>query len=249
MLASACCAVADLPVTARIVNGTAVTSIHTPVVQVRRAAASGYYLCTGSILTSKVILTASHCVVRSVGRMNPVSPKIMRVVIAGRSFAVKRIKVHPAAMLQQSSGLIQNDVALLFLEKATSIRRLSLLVSRAPQPDDRVRVLGYGLDRAPYGTSGVLRSGYSIINSVDSDFVVTVYRYLYEANSCSGDSGGPAVLSYIDSNGITRAGIVGTVSTGTTQNCVPGDLTYYVNTQSPAVLDFITSNTRFLKLQ
>lgn len=223
---------------ARIINGTRVSNLHSPVVEVNLRQDGALYLCTGSLIAPKVVLTAWHCVGRRASAMS--------VVIAGKRFAVARFKVHPHVSVDRN-GRINNDLALLFLAKPPSVPRLSLLTSRKPAVGDTVTVIGYGLDE--YGWFGFLRLGTARIDGVTSDFVQTLFQSYAQANSCGGDSGGPAILSYLDDQGQQRSGIIGTVSTGTTSSCLLGDRTFYVNIQSSAALRFILSNTRGVRLE
>lgn len=222
----------------RIVNGSKVSSTNSPIVQVRQRTSSGTALCTGTLLTSRAVLTAWHCVTRRASEMS--------VVIAGRRFTVTKIRTHPRVRVA-ASGLIKNDVAILTLSKPTSKPTMPLLTSRSPQASDVVTVIGYGLD--DNGRTGVLRQGLSTIDRVSTEFVETLFTSLSQANSCSGDSGGPAILRYTDPFGVVRIGIVGTVSTGTTSDCWIGDRTYYVNTQSSEVLSFIAAQARGVRYQ
>ena len=222
----------------RIVNGSKVSSANSPIVQVRQQTSSGAALCTGTLLTSKAVLTAWHCVTRR--------PSEMSVVIAGKRFSVSKVRTHPRVRVA-ASGLIKNDVAVLTLSRATSKPTMPLLTSRSPQASDVVTVIGYGVD--DNGRTGALRQGLSTINRVSTDFVETLFTSLSQANSCSGDSGGPAILQYTDPQGVTRRGVIGTVSTGTTSDCWIGDRTYYVNTQSSEVLSFIAAQARGVRYQ
>lgn len=60
------------------------------------------------------------------------------------------------------------------------------------------------------------------------------------SNTCNGDSGGPATYTVVDPNGaVSAVGVVGITSTGTVQNCAPGDLSLFTNLQHPDILSFI----------
>lgn len=70
---------ADDQIALRIINGEPISSRNSPVVLVKIKTSSGTGLCSGSILASNAVLTASHCVSKNV--------KNMSVVIAGRTFS------------------------------------------------------------------------------------------------------------------------------------------------------------------
>ncbi len=234
---------ADNHTTSPIINGTPTSDRQSPVVAVRQRALTYYYLCTGSLIAPNVVLTARHCVTSAAQKMS--------VYIAGLPFAVTKVTAHPQAH-QDKYGLLHNDVALLFLKKPSSKPTLPLLVSRSTQAGDTILIMGYGEDEN--AQIGVLRKGTSIVSQVSSEYVLTYFSSLNEANSCNGDSGGPAIFSYLDKNNAKHSGIVGTVSFGTvsfgtTERCQIGDYSFYTNTQSRSVLNFITSRVRRVKLQ
>ncbi|NDC37475.1 MAG: hypothetical protein EBZ48_05430, partial [Proteobacteria bacterium] len=197
------------PVVARIINGTSISNRNSAVAQVNLHQYGSRFVCTGALITPRVVLTAWHCVGRRA--------KYMSVKIGGKRFSVARFKVHPDVEID-AQGLIKNDVALLYLARPSSAPRLSLLTSRAPVANDAVEVMGYGVDEL--GMYGVLRDGMARIDAVSSEFVQTLFDSEKQANSCNGDSGGPAILTYRDPVGVLRTGIIGTVSTGTTSNCM-----------------------------
>lgn len=211
----------------RIINGSPLSTSNTAIVEVRGKTSRGNFICTGSIISPTAILTAAHCATTA---------KNMSVVIAGRSFGVTKVKVHPALRFA-SSGLAYNDVSILFLSKPTSKPRLALLVSRGVASGDLLSIFGFGLDQ--FGNVGILRGGSIPINTVSQNFISTFFDSLSESNTCNGDSGGPAVVSYSDDSGATHTGLVGTVSTGTRANCLFGDRTYFINVQSSPVRNFI----------
>jgi secreted trypsin-like serine protease len=220
----------------KIINGTAVSPVDSPVALILSKSGKSTFLCTGSLISSNAILTASHCVTRQVNTTS--------VIIGGRPFAVRKAAVHPGARVRQ--GLIVDDVAILFLKKPSSKPKLSLLVSRATEPGDSISILGYGLDQ--FGRVGTLRQGTAVIEQVLSNFIVTLFNSVQLSNSCNGDSGGPATFSYSDPSGLVHSGIIGITSAGTTQHCSVGDFTFYVNTQSPAVLNFIQRQVPAVRL-
>ena len=215
------------PLQPRIVNGSPVSNYRSPIVEVIGKDAEGTFICTGSVIASNAVLTAKHCAVAA---------SHMTVKISGHTFRVTRVRKDPHAY-SNAAGYVFNDVAILTLAKRTIKKPLALLVSAPPQPGDSVTILGYGLDE--FGGLGTLRQGTAIISAVTADFVTTTFSSLRQSNSCNGDSGGPALLTYTDSHGLQHSGIVGTVSTGSAGGCSLGTDTNYINIQSPAVINFI----------
>jgi hypothetical protein len=169
----------------------------------------------------------------------------MTVTINGKRRAVSRVRTHPNVRIGEN-GAVYNDVALLQLKQKVSNAPLPLLLSRSVEVGDSLQIAGYGLTE--FQTSGRLLTGFTSIEEVSQDFIVTLFGQM-ESNSCSGDSGGPAIGSYRDVDGATRSGIVGITSTGTSATCHLGDRTYYINLQSAEVVEFIQRHVRTLATQ
>lgn len=170
----------------------------------------------------------------------------MSVVIAGKKFGVRKVTVHPDAR-KKSNGLILNDAAIVFLQNPTSKPKLGLLVSRVMKTGYLVTILGYGRD--DWGNYGALRKGISTIWRISSGFLITLFNSSKRSTSCSGDSGGPAIYGYFDSQRNYRSGIVGIVSAGTSDQCGYGDQSYYLNVQATKILTFIMSKVPTIRTE
>lgn len=223
---------------ARIINGTAISSRTSPVVQVRQKTTKGTFLCSGSLIAPDAVLTARHCVTTR--------RRLMRVVAERKSYSVRLVRRHPRFFLDRT-GIAFNDVAVLRLTHATKISPLPLLVSHPMAAGDPVSIFGYGLNE--FGRIGILRQGETDLVDVSEDFLVTQLSSSSGSDPCNGDSGGPAEFSYVDANGVSRSGIVGVTSTGTAVNCGLGDLTRYINLQTPSVMNFILGQVPSAVLQ
>lgn len=215
----------------RIIFGKVVPSKNSAIVQVREKQGNDSALCTGTVIAPYMVLTAWHCVSTRASDMT--------VVAGGKRLRVRRIFTHPEVRTDEENGLVYNDVAILRLSKKVDITPVPIVLSRQAAISDPVTILGYGLTE--FGSAGTLRQGLTQIDDVTKDFIVTLFGNL-ESNSCSGDSGGPALLSFVGNDGRTKTGIVGTTSTGTNTSCFYGDQTSYINIQSPAVYSFILIN-------
>jgi len=97
-----------------------------------------------------------------------------------------------------------------------------------------ISIFGYGVDEN--GVNQVLRSGQARVLAVDEQHIAAGFSG-EGSNSCSGDSGGPA-LNTIQKDGRTQSGIVGVVSSGSV-SCGPGDVALYANVTTSETLNFI----------
>ncbi len=222
----------------KIIHGRRISTQNSPVVLVERRSGYSSFLCSGSLISPTVVLTAWHCV--------STNPDNMAVAINGRRFSVRKVRTHPDVR-EDEEGFLYNDLALLFLKYPSSARRLSLLTSKPITKSVPLAIYGYGLD-ARNGL-GILNKGVTQVDEVDQDFVVAFYNDRSKSNSCSGDSGGPAIATYYDENNVRHTGIVGVTSAGLTADCSLGDVTFYINTQSSSALDFITRLVRRVRFE
>lgn len=228
-LCGTCPAAADAPAfSLRVVNGRAIPPGDSAVVEIRERTQHALALCTGSVIASRVVITAAHCILSKA--------KSIVVMVDGRKMRVRKTVIHPGAARDPVTGIIVNDVGLMFVRKRIPRPVTRILISRSPQPGEALQVAGYGLDEQ--GQIGVLKEGSIPLNDLTAQFLVTVYDGS-SSDPCSGDSGGPAFFKYSDSGGQVHNGIVGIISGGTSSDCAPGDLTLYTNVQSPEVVDFI----------
>lgn len=214
----------------RIINGSRVTSPNTGVVRVQERVANGYNICSGELLAKRSVLTAWHCVSSHASRMS--------VHIGKKDYTVQRVFVHPGVRIDATTGIVYNDVAILRLKKAASGRTLPIVRSIGASPGDWVTISGYGIDNS--GFVGLLRRGSTQISEVLTSHIVTLFRG-FDSDTCNGDSGGPAILNFIDPSGTPRSGIVGITSTGSSEQCGIGDQTFFINLQEDVVFNFIAS--------
>lgn len=222
----------------RIIQGTITPVKSVPVAKIIGRDSEGSYLCSGVLISPTVVLTASHCIADKASDMS--------VYIRGSYRSVSKFRIHPNAHESSSTGFIYNDVALLYLRRSVSGAYYSILNTHKSTPGDVMMIYGYGVDENE--RQGTLKQGTMVVDSVTNAFVFANYDGS-TSNTCSGDSGGPAIVSYLDGEGQTRTGVVGITSGGENADCSVGDHSYFANIQNTSTMRFLKRNVENLSIQ
>ncbi len=200
------------------------------VVSIKIGNGTSFELCSGSLLAPNVVLTARHCVSKSVtstvscnelgqsgngdhvgedeelGRVHVYSGT--KPSYAGAAAAGVRAIVHP-----QGGILCNADIALLVLDSDVhDVAPMRVRLGSTPHSDEAVRAVGYGQnDRAvPVGTRlrkdavKVLAVGQRVS---ESQTPLGSHEFEVGLSICQGDSGGPAISE-------ATGAVIGVVSRG-----------------------------------
>ena len=222
----------------RIVNGSTCAESNSPVVRLVINFSDGSSgTCSGTLITSRSILSAAHCFI---DLENPSGARAISAVatVEGIDQTVVNFVVHPDAGVAADNASALNDVAVATLAQDVTTPTLPILVSSTPNHGDIISIYGYGIDQD--GNFGGLRSGEMAIDSIDNDHIFALFNGT-GSNTCGGDSGGPAVVQARDRDGNTFAALIGVTSTGALANCGSGDTSLFTNLQG-SVLSFLEAS-------
>lgn len=218
---------ASIGVVPKVVGGTeCALPGQTPVVvfiATRRDGSALY--CSGTLISPTRILTAAHCLPSEVNR---VSTPVWQADGTALELRARSWVVHPE--YQRTSAGFLNDVAVITLTNPLPAPSMPLLVSNPSEVGQSVFIAGWG------GPDYELVAGFSKLTIVNTLHV----GYTYDgngANTCPGDSGGPMYRAVGGTHGV-----VGVTSSGTSGDCGVGDMSLFINIQTPKVLDFIRTH-------
>jgi hypothetical protein len=204
-----------------IVNGTTCTGSTASVALLYLVGSDGFLLgfCSGTVISQTAVLTAAHCLDKDVAKV--------RVNFGGqKEFTAASFKPSP-----DYNGTASNSIDVGVVQTAEPMGQpiMPVLGSRDPIVGESAVIAGYGQDL--FGDSRILRAGSTTISTVGSVYLQNNYGGT-SASTCSGDSGGPMLVSVNGTWAI--AGVTSAVS----GSCVAGS-NYYVNLRNGTARSFV----------
>ncbi len=215
----------------KIIGGVTCSTKNSAIVELLTTNSSGTYICSGTIISGNTVLTAAHCFSSGVSSI--------QVIAGSKKYSAIAYAIHSKygqnSSPSSTASYDRNDLALVRIGETFDIKPIPVITSRAPVLGEELIVAGYGQD--DNGNTETLKAAYMVVSQVFSSGFVLPYNETH-TNVCFGDSGGPA-FGYVNGT----LGVFGVTSSGTVDDCLAGDKTFFPSIAFSENTSFVVDNS------
>jgi len=153
-------------------------------------------ICSGTLISPKVVVTAAHCVANEDGAGYPQEIIFGSNMDTGASIAVKGYAAHPSYSPYGTNGVPLHDIGVVVLKTAANVAPVAYrTTSMNGMVGTPITFVGFG-ETNPGDTSsvGLKYKVSTTIGSVEAQGIWNYTTAQNPKNTCSGDSGGPGFV-------------------------------------------------------